>query len=80
MGKKRRKTNFTYLKKRSTTDPDATLFYRPGAGSHLSYKAHIATDTNGIIAAVTASPSSLYDTGAAPVLIEFHKKLLGTPL
>jgi len=78
MGKRRRRTNSSYLKKRSTTDPDATLFYRPGAGSYLSYKAHIATDTNGIITAVSASPSSLHDTGAVPVLIESHEKIMGT--
>lgn len=80
MGKRRRRTNSTYLKKKSTTDPDATLFYRSGTGSHLSYKAHIATDTNGIITAVAASPSSLHDTGAVPILIESHEKLVGTPL
>ena len=79
MGKRRRRTSSTYLKKRSTTDPDATLFYRPGAGSYLSYKAHISTDTNGIITAVTASPSSLHDTGAVLSLIESHEKITGTP-
>ena len=79
MGKRRRRTNSIYLKKRSTTDPDATLFYRPGAGSHLSYKAHFVTDTNGIITAVAASPSSLHDTGAVPVLIDSHEKIMGTP-
>ncbi len=79
MGKRRRRTDSSYLKKRSTTDPDATLFYRPGMGSHLSYKVHISTDTNGIITAIAASPSSLHDTGAVPILIESHDKLLGTP-
>ncbi len=59
---KRRRTNSSFLKKRSTIDPDATLFYRLGAGSFLSYKAHMATDTNGIITAVAASLSSLHDT------------------
>lgn len=49
MGKRRRDVNRTSIKKKSTTDPDAILYYRPGQGSHLSYKAHIATDTNGII-------------------------------
>ena len=79
MGKRRRRTNSSYLKKRSTTDPDATLFYRPGAGSHLSFKAHMLTDTNGIITAVSASPSSLHDTGAVPTLIKSHEKIMGTP-
>jgi len=79
MGKRRRNINGTNLKKKSTTDPDATLFYRPGAGSHLSYKAHFATDTNGIITAVAASPSSLHDIGAVPDLVGSHEKILGTP-
>ncbi len=79
MGKRRRRTNSSYLKKRSTTDPDATLFYRPGAGNYLSYKAHISTDMGGIITAVVASPSSLHDTGAIPALIESHEKILGVP-
>jgi transposase len=64
MGKRRRNRDSYFLKKRSTTDPDATLFYRPGAGSRLSYKAHMAADINGIITAVAASPSSLHDIGA----------------
>ncbi len=79
IGKRRRDTNRVSIKKKSTTDPDATLFYRPGAGSHLSYKAHFATDTNGIITAVSASPSSLHDTGAVPGLIQSHEKILGVP-
>jgi len=80
MGKRRRNRDSSFLKKRSTTDPDATLFYRPGAGSQLSYKAHMAADTNEIITAVTASPSSLHDIGAVPALIESHENVLGTPL
>lgn len=53
MGKRRRNINRTSLRKKSTTDPDATLFYRPGMGGHLSYKAHLATDTNGLITAIS---------------------------
>jgi len=79
IGKRRRDANRVSLRKKSTTDPDATLFYRPGAGSHLSYKAHFTTDTNGIITAVSASPSSLHDTGAVPDLVGSHEKILGTP-
>lgn len=77
MGKRRRDVNRTSKKKKSTTDPDATLYYRPGQKSRLSYKAHIATDTNGIITAVYASPSSLHDIGAVPDLIESHEKIVG---
>ena len=54
MGKRRRDTNRTSLRKRSTTDPDSTFFYKAGVKGFLSYKAHIATDTNGIITAVAA--------------------------
>ncbi len=55
------------------------MFYRPGASRSLSYKANIASDTNGFITAVSASPSSLHDTGAVPEPIEAHEKILGTP-
>jgi len=79
MGKRRRDINRLSLRKKSTTDPDATIVYKPGMGSHLSYKAHIATDTNGIITAVSASPSVAHDIGAVPILVESHEKILGTP-
>lgn len=79
MGKRRRDINRLSLRKKSKTDPDATIVYKPGMGSHLSYKAHIATDTNGIITAVSASPSVLHDIGAVPDLVESHEKILGTP-
>jgi len=79
MGKRARDINRLSLRKKSTTDPDATITRKPGRESHLSYKAHIATDTNGIITAVSASPSVLHDTGAVPDLVESHEKILGTP-
>jgi transposase len=79
IGKRRRDENRTSLRKKSTTDPDATMFFRPGQGSALSYKAHFSSDTNGFVTAVAASPSSLHDIGAVPYLIESHEKILGTP-
>ena len=79
MVKGRRARNASYLKKRSSTDPDATMFYRPGQVGSLSYKAHIATEANGFITAISASPSSLHDTGAVSYLIEIHERVLGTP-
>jgi len=79
MGKRRRDINRLSLRKKSKTDPDATITHKPGAGSHLSYKAHIATDTNGIITAVSASPSVSHDIGVVPILIESHERILGTP-
>jgi len=45
IGRHRRTRNAFNIKKRSTTDPDRTLFYRPGQGRSLSYKAHVASDT-----------------------------------
>lgn len=79
IGKRRRDENRTSLRKKSTTDPDATMFFRPGQGSSLSYKAHFASDTNGFVTAVSVSPSSLHDIGAVPYLVESHEKILGTP-
>ncbi|GAG57704.1 hypothetical protein ES703_45492 [subsurface metagenome] len=79
MGKRRRDINRLSLRKKSKTDPDATIVRKPGMGSHLSYKAHIATDTNGIITAVSASPSVSHDIGSVPDLIQSHEKILGTP-
>jgi len=79
MGKRRRDINRLSLRKKSTTDPDATITSKPGAGSHLSYKAHIATDTNGIINAVSASLSVSHDIGVVPILIESHDRIPGTP-
>jgi len=79
MGKRRRDINRLSLRKKSKTDPDATIVRKPGMGSHLSYKAHIATDTNGIITAVSASSSVSHDIGMVPILIESHEKILGTP-
>jgi hypothetical protein len=66
MGKRRRDINRTSLRKKSTTDPDATLFYKDGIKGGFSYKAHIATDTNGIITAVAASSSVIYDISKVP--------------
>ena len=79
MGKRTRDINRLSLRKKSKTDPDATIVYKPGRGSHLSYKAHIATDTNGIITAVCPSPSVSHDISAVPDLVESHERILGTP-
>ncbi|GAG66221.1 unnamed protein product, partial [marine sediment metagenome] len=79
MGKRRRDINRLSLRKKSKTDPDATIVRKPGMGSHLSYKAHIATDTNGIITAVSASPIVSHDIGSVPDLIQSHERILGTP-
>lgn len=69
----------TYLRKRSTTDPDATVFYRYGVGTSLSYKAHVAAYTSGVITAVAVSPSADHDTTMLTELLEGHEKNRGTP-
>jgi transposase len=52
--------------KRSSTDPDATLFRRPG-GSVLGYKAHVGADAeSGVITAVSVTTGSVDDTSAVP--------------
>jgi IS5 family transposase len=79
IGKRRRSRKATYLRKRSTTDPDATVFYRYGVGTSLSYKAHITADTSGVITAVAVSPSADHDTTRLPELLDRHEKNLGTP-
>lgn len=80
MGKRRRDINRTSIRKKSTTDPDATYLFKPGMGKgRLSYKAHIATDTNGIITAISASPSVSHDITAVPGLIRSHEKTVGKP-
>ena len=78
IGRNRRARNGFNIKKRSTTDPEATMFYRPGAGSLLSYKAHISSNTNGFITAVSAKFTSRH-WSSVPDLIESHEKILGTP-
>jgi len=79
IGRNRRARKGFNIKKKSKTDPEATMFYRPGAGSVLSFKAHIASDTSGFITAIKASPSALHDTGAVPDLIEAHEKTFDAP-
>jgi transposase len=79
LGKRRRDRNASYLRKRSKTDPDATMHYRPGIGGILSYKVHAAADTGGVVTAVSVSASSEHDTSALPALLSMHSKNLGKP-
>ena len=80
MGKRKRDINRTSIRKRSTTDPDATFLFRPGnVRGQLSYKAHIATDTSGIITAVSASPGVSHDISAVPSLLKSHERTVGKP-
>jgi transposase len=65
--------------KRSITDPDATLFRRPG-GSVLGYKAHVGADAeSGVITAVSVTTGSVDDTSAVPQIIEQHCENIGEP-
>jgi transposase len=65
--------------KRSITDPDATLFRRPG-GSVLGYKAHVGADAqSGVITAVSVTTGSVDDTTAVPQIIEQHIENIGQP-
>lgn len=80
LGKRRRDRNASYLRKRSKTDPDATMHYRPGIGGILSYKVHAAADTGGVVTAITVSPSSEHDTSELPALLSMHSKNLGKPV
>jgi len=79
MGKRIRKVNAKYLKKRSTTDPDATLHFRPGTGPMLAHKVHVAVDSSSIITASSLNPSATHDTTKVPELIGRHEKILGAP-
>jgi transposase len=65
--------------KRSSTDPDATLFRRGGA-SVLGYKAHIGADAqSGVITAVGVTTGSEDDTSAVPDIVEQHRENIGQP-
>ncbi len=55
------------------------FFYKAGIKTGLSYKAHIATDVNGIITAVAASSSVTHDISKIPDLIDSHEKIVGKP-
>jgi IS5 family transposase len=79
VGRRRRDRRVSYLNKRSTTDPDATVHYRPGIGASLSYKAHLATEESGVITAVAVSSSAVHDTNMLPELLARHRRHLGNP-
>lgn len=65
--------------KRSSTDPDATLFRRPG-GSVLGYKAHVGADAkSGVITAVSVTTGSTDDTSVVPQIVEQHSENIGLP-
>jgi len=79
MGKRTTKKSASYLNRRSTTDPDATVYFQPGRGVSLAYKVHVAADTSGIITAVAATPSAVHETSNLPELLERHQESLPLP-
>ena len=79
MGKRRTKKSASYLNRKSTTDPDATVYYQPARGACLAYKVHVAADTSGIITAVAATPSAVHETSNLPELLERHQESLPLP-
>lgn len=79
MGKRVRRSDAAHRRKKSTTDPDATLYQQPGVLPMLAYKVHMAADYSGIITAVAASPSSDHDSSRLPELLEKHEEAFGLP-
>ncbi|MBU1706165.1 IS1182 family transposase [Patescibacteria group bacterium] len=79
MGKRRTKKSASYLNRKSTSDPDATVYFQPGRGVSLAYKVHVAADTSGIITAVAATPSAVHETSKLPELLDSHEESLPLP-
>jgi len=63
-------------RKRSTTDPEATMATK-GKTTVLGYKAHFCADSQeGIITAVEVSDAAADDTSAVPSLLDQHEEYL----
>ena len=70
---RRRKRCFVNSEYKSTTDPEASMVYRPGIGRQAAYKGHLAVDNHRrIITAVEVSSGTADDTTAVDALIEGH--------
>lgn len=55
----------------STTDPDASVYQRPGVPYQLAYKEHVAVDSKArVITAVKVTPAAITDDRALPGLID----------
>jgi transposase len=75
---KRRKRCFVNSGYRSTTDPEASMVYRPGLGRLPAYKGHLAVDTHRrIITAVEVSSGTADDTTAVDSLLRDHTLVTG---
>jgi transposase len=75
---KRRKRCFVNSEYKSTTDPEASMVYRPGIGRLPAYKGHLAVDTHRrIITAVEVSSGTADDTTAVDSLLTGHALATG---
>jgi len=75
---RRRKRCFVNSKRRSTTDPDASIVYRTGRGRQAAFKGHLAVDGDSrVITAVEVSSGSTDDTTAVDPLLQGHLCQLG---
>jgi len=55
----------------STTDPDASVYQRPGVPYQLAYKEHVAVDSKArVITAVKVTPAAVTDDRVLPDLID----------
>jgi IS5 family transposase len=55
----------------STTDPDASVYQRPGVPFQLAYKEHVAVDSQArVITAVRVTPAAVTDDRVLPDLIQ----------
>jgi transposase len=77
MGRRRQRC-FVNSKRRSTTDPDASVVFRTGRGRQAAFKGHLAVDGDSrVITAVEVSSGSADDTTAVDPLLRGHLCQLG---
>jgi transposase len=75
---RRRKRCFVNNMRKSTTDPEAAVVYRPGKGRQTAYKGHLAVDgDHRIITAVEVTSGAADDTVAVDTLIRGHTTATG---
>lgn len=67
-------------RKHSRTDPEASLYHRPGRAPKLAYKTHFLVDEHrGVVTAVATSSASVDDTAVVPELMKRHERRCGLP-
>jgi transposase len=70
---RRRKRYFVNSRKRSSSDPDASIVYRPSTGRQADYKGHMAVDGNSrVVASVEVTTGSADDTTVVDSLLQRH--------